>query len=68
MYISCLLLTDKFCLSEFQKLAEGKRCLHRSEEMLRIQYNIYIQFNLIINPLNIKLFTIYKIFSTEYIT
>ena len=27
-----------------------------------------IQLNLIINPLNIKIFTIYKIISTEYIT
>ena len=24
MYIPCLLLTDKFCLSEFQKLLKGK--------------------------------------------
>ena len=29
---------------------------------------INIQLNLTINPLNIKIFTIYKIFSTEYIT
>ena len=35
----------------------------------RYEYKtIDIQFNLIINALTIKIFTIYKIFSTEYIT
>ena len=69
-YVPCIFhvyCSDKFFLSEFQiieKVKQEIRDLKKCYEYMTID----IDFNLTINPLNIKIFTVYKIFSTEYIT